>query len=59
MYDFIQNNWKWIIGTTIALLGLIVAYLSYKKNLNSSYKQKGGDNSINVQSSSNIKISKK
>lgn len=59
MNDFIQNNWKWIIGTTIALVGLIIAYLSYRKSSNPSNKQKGGKNSINIQSSKNVKISKK
>jgi hypothetical protein len=59
MNEFIQNNWEWIIGTLIALAGLIIAYLSYRKNSTSTNKQKGGKKSINVQSSKNIKISKK
>lgn len=59
MNEFIQSNWKWIIGTIIAFVGLIITYLSYSKKTNSMNKQKAGKNSINIQKSKNIKISKK
>jgi uncharacterized protein YpmS len=59
MNDILLNNWKWIVGTLIALTGLVIAYLNYRKKSSPANKQKGGKDSINVQSSKNVKISKK
>lgn len=58
MKEFIQNYWQWIVGTIIAILGLLISYLSYKKKNPTPNKQTGGDDSVNVQSSSNINITK-
>ena len=59
MKGFIQNNWQWIIATIIAVIGLLISYLRYRKKTIPTNKQKGGKNSINVQSSKNVKINKK
>lgn len=59
MKDFLLGNWKWIIGTFIALTSLLIAYLNYRKKSSPANKQKGGKNSINVQASTNVNITKK
>ena len=59
MIEFLQANWKWIIGSILTIIGLIIAYFQLKQNETTKNKQRSGNDSINIQSSKNVKIDKK
>ncbi|MDX8554929.1 hypothetical protein MK851_15040 [Tenacibaculum sp. 1B UA] len=58
MTEFLENNWKWIIGSILTIIGLIIAYFQLRQKEQTTNSQKSGKNSINIQSSKNIKIGK-
>ena len=59
MIEFLQTNWKWIIGIILTIIGLIIAYFQLKQNKTAKNTQKSGKDSINIQSSKNVKIDRK
>ena len=59
MKEFLLHNWKWIIGTLIAIIGIYISYKQLTKKDKVSNYQKSGKNSINIQSSKNVKVNKK
>ncbi|GGI56880.1 hypothetical protein GCM10011444_11890 [Winogradskyella haliclonae] len=58
MTEFLENNWKWIIGSILTIIGLIIAYFQLRQNEPTKNSQKSGNNSINIQSSKNITVEK-
>lgn len=57
MKEFIIENWQWIFGSILTIIGLIIAYFQLRQNESTKNSQKAGKNSINIQSSKNIKVS--
>lgn len=58
MSEIIENSWQWIVTTAITIISVLIAYFSYKKKTGKSNQIKSGNNSINIQSSKNVKINK-
>ena len=56
MSEFFENYWQWLIGTIVAVLSILIAFLQYKKKQQSTNKLSSGSNSINLQNSPNSSI---
>jgi putative Mn2+ efflux pump MntP len=56
MIEFIEDNWKWIIGSILTIIGLLIAYFQLRQSEPTKNSQKSGKNSINIQSSKKIKV---